>query len=196
MGKVCRERLRKLGLYTAAPGALAVVFAIGLAATWLPPFPRAITSSIGPTFGAIGEPVSLEIPSLQVKAQVVPIDLEGDVLEPPADVKKVGWWSRSAQPGSKTGQTLMTGHSARAGYSPMNNLRDIQRGASILIRSEDKQASYLVQRVVVWSKQKVAEHSDDLFDPEDHARRLVLVTSANFDGRVWRGNVIVFAQPI
>ena len=137
----------------------------------------------------------MEIPSLQIKVPVVPIDMEGDVLTPPADVRTVGWWRRSAQPGSTTGQTLITGHSTSAGVSPMNNLRDLRRGASILIRSKDKTASYLVQKVFVWSKRQVAEHSEELFDSEANPRRLVLVTSANFDGRLWRGNVIVFAQP-
>jgi len=38
-------------------------------------------------------------------------------------------------------------------------------------------------------------HANILFDPDYHDSRLVLVTSANYDGRKWNANVIVFAYP-
>jgi LPXTG-site transpeptidase (sortase) family protein len=172
------------------------VFVIGLSATWLPPIPRLVTSPVGPALGAIGEPVSIEVPSVKIKAPVVPIELEGDVLNPPADVKKVGWWQRSAQPGATDGQSLLTGHAVHTGGGVMNRLGDVKRGASVTIRSKDKSASFIVQRVFVWSKEDVAEHSEDLFEPDIHGRRLVLVTCADWDGTGWDSNVIVFAQPV
>ena len=89
----------------------------------------------------------------------------------------------------------MTGHATHVGYSPLNHLRDIRRGATISIRSKDDRATYLVRRVFVWSKPKVARNANILFDPDYHDSRLVLVTSANYDGRKWNANVIVFAYP-
>ena len=173
-----------------------MAFLIGLAATWQPAIPRFVASPLGPAFGEIGQPVSIEIPSLEIEAPVVPIDLVGDVLTPPADVDTVGWWRRSAQPGAREGQTLITGHAVHTGTSAFNPLRNIKRGASVTIRSKNKSASYVVQKVFVWSKPQVAARSEELFDPDEHARRLVLVASANFDGKVWNGNVIVLARPI
>jgi sortase (surface protein transpeptidase) len=187
---------RRIGLYLVAPGAMAVVFLVGVAVTPGPGLlPRGISSSLSPFPHAIGKPVDLEIPSLRAKASVIPIGLSGDVLVPPPDVRVVGWWLGSAQPGSPTGQSLLTGHAYHAGYSPLNNLRKIRRGATIVIRSKDSTASYLVQDVFVWSKKKIAKHSRDLFDPDFHDSRLVLVTSAGYDGRKWNANVIVFAYP-
>lgn len=187
---------RRVGVWLSAPGAILLVFLVGTAVTsTVLPNPRVVTSSLGPTFAPIGEPVSLEIPSLRSKAPVISIGLKGDVLVPPANVRTVGWWRSSAQPGSATGQSLLTGHAAHAGYSPLNKLRDIRRGATIWLRSKDRTASFLVQDVFIWNKKKIAKHSKDLFDPDLHDGRLVLVTSAGYDGRKWNANVIVFAYP-
>lgn len=188
--------MRRLLVYLSAPGTMVIVFLVGLAVTWTPAFPRAVTSDIGPVVKAIGVPVSIEIPSLEAKAEMVPIDLTGDVLVPPPSPRIVGWWTGSAEPGSPTGQTLVTGHAAHAGYSPLNELHTIRRGATVSIRSKDKRATYIVQHVFTWSKKKIAKNSDQLFDPDYHDRRLVLVTSAGYDGRKWNANVIVFAYPI
>jgi hypothetical protein len=187
---------RRVGIYLAAPGSLVIVFLVGVALVGVPPSPRGVTWSPGPLVRPIGEPVRIEIPSLRAKAEVDPIVLTGDVLRPPASPRRVGWWSGSAEPGSPTGQTLMTGHSAHAGYSPLNHLRDIRRGATISVWSDDRRATYLVKDVVIWSKRKIAEKADILFDPDYHDRRLLLVTSAGYDGKKWNANVLVFAYPI
>ena len=52
------------------------------------------------------DPVLLLVPSVDIEAPVVPVSLTRDrVLDPPQDVVDVGWWDRSAQPGSGTGST-------------------------------------------------------------------------------------------
>lgn len=207
-----RQRLPKVGLadvrqrlpkvwrryipWVAAPLSMLIVFLIGLAGTWVPPIPRLVTSPVGPTIGAIGEPTRLIIPTLKIDAPVEPIKLDGDELNPPDDVRTVGWWDRSAQPAAKTGQSLLTGHAVHTGGGVMNRLGDVRRGATVRIEAKDKSASFIVQRVFVWSKEQVAEHSEDLFEPDIHDRRLVLVSCADWDGTGWDSNVIVFAQPV
>lgn len=187
---------RRWGLWLAAPGAIALVSVIGLALTGTSSLPRGVTSSLFPDPHSIGEPVGLEIPSLRAKAPVVPIGVTGDELISPANVRTVGWWRKSAPPGSPIGQSLFSGHAYHAGYSPMNNLKNIRRGATILIHGKNRTASYLVQDVFIWSKKKIAKHANDLFDPDLHDGRLVLVTSAGYDGHKWNANVIVFGYPI
>lgn len=174
---------------------MAVVVLAGVLLSSTSHLPKGVTATSRPHPHAIGQPVSIEIPSLRAKAPIIPIGLTGDVLVPPANVRTVGWWRGSAEPGSPTGQSLLTGHAAHAGYSPLNHLKDIRRGATIVIRSKDRTASYLVQDVFIWSKKTVSRHAQDLFDPDYHDSRLVLVTSARYDGRKWNANVIVFAYP-
>lgn len=187
---------RRIGIYLAAPGAMMLVFLLGVALLPNAHMPKSVTSLIGPILRPIGEPVRIEIPSLRAKAEVDPIDLTGEVLVPPASPRRIGWWTGSAEPGSPTGQTLMTGHAASVGYSPLNHLRDIKRGATISVWSDDKKATYVVRRVVIWSKKEIYNKADVLFDPDYHDRRLLLVTSAGYDGNKWNANVIVFAYPV
>src|SRR5690349_24632386 len=61
-------------------------------------------------------PELLLVPSIDLKAPIVPISVDANrVLTPPADVHEVGWWRRSAKPGAATGQTLITGHTVHTG---------------------------------------------------------------------------------
>ena len=181
-----------------------MAFGLGVAAVWLPPVPRVVAPTVGPTLGSVGKPVRLVVPSLDIDAEVVPIELARDrVLRPPTDGSKVGWWKRSAQPGAKTGQSLLTGHSLRQGDGAMDNLGDARRGATVQIYGEGKDgsaksgkvASYLVQKVFVYSREQVAENAEELFDQDYHPRRLVLVTCTDWDGKVYQSNIILFAQP-
>ena len=194
---------RRVLPWLVAPVTILAVFALGTAMVWMPAVPRVVTSSVGPTLGSIGEPVRLVIPSIQVDAKVVPIEMDRKtrVLSPPGDVTEVGWWTRSAQPGAKSGQSLITGHSVRLGDGVMDRLGDVRRGATVQIfaghkaGAKPKVASYTVQRVFVYSKQEVATHSEDLFGQGYHPRRLVLVTCTDWDGKEYESNIIVYAQP-
>ncbi len=189
--------VRRLVFHLSAPATLVLVFLVGVALVpGAGPIPKSVLWFVGPTLHPIGEPVRMAIPSLNAKAPVDPITLTGEVLRPPASPLRVGWWTGSQEPGSPTGQTLMTGHAAHAGYSPLNRLRDIRRGATIQVWSDNRKATYIVREVFIWSKKKIRKHSDDLFDPDYHDRRLVLVTSAGYDGQKWNANVIVFAYPV
>jgi len=182
---------------------MALAFGLGLAAVWMPPIPRMVTSSVGPTLGSVGTPARLLIPSLDIDAPVVPIELDRDrVLRPPQDPSQIGWWERSAQPGAKKGQPLLTGHSVRMGEGAMDTLGDVKRGATVQVigKPEDgeksgKVASYSVQKVFVYSRKEVADHSEELFGQDKNLRRLVLVTCTDWDGKVYQSNIIVFAHP-
>ena len=51
--------------------------------------------------GSPAPPTRLDVPSLGVRASVVPIEMDPTgVLTPPADVGSVGWWRGSAEPGA------------------------------------------------------------------------------------------------
>ena len=195
---------RRILPWVATPLAIALAIGLGLAAVWMPPIPRVVTPSVGPTVGSVGTPVRVVVPSLDIDAEVVPIELGRDrVLLPPDDGSKVGWWKRSAQPGATTGQSLITGHSLRQGDGAMDNLGDAKRGATVQVygRKEDGNdksggvASYRVQKVFVYSRKQVADNAEDLFDQDFHPRRLVLVTCTDWDGKVYQSNIIVLAQP-
>src|SRR5262245_7006755 len=64
--------------------------------------------SAGPRATPAPEPVRPETFDLwKFQAPVVPLELSGSELVPPADPTVVGWWGKRA--GAKTGTTLLTG---------------------------------------------------------------------------------------
>lgn len=146
---------------------------------------------------AAGPPSRLVVPALGVQAPVVPIEMDAaGVLTPPADVDTVGWWQRSAEPGSGDGQTLLTGHTVRVGDGAMDRIGELGRGSRVEVRAASGTAAYRVTDVVTYDRAQVAERAQELFGQDRTDGRLVLVTCTDWNGEVWERNIIVLAQPV
>jgi LPXTG-site transpeptidase (sortase) family protein len=147
--------------------------------------------------GAPSRPELLIIPSIGVHAPIVPIEIASTgVLSPPDVVKEVGWWKRSAKPGSPTGQTLVTGHTVHTGGGAMNDLGDVRPGDLVQIRTPRGTVDYNATRVFVYTKAEVAKHRNELFGQKRRHNRLILVTCTGWTGRDYTSNIIVFADPL
>lgn len=142
-------------------------------------------------------PELLIIRDIGVRAPVVPIEISSaGVLSPPDVVKEVGWWKRSAKPGSPTGQTLITGHTVHTGGGSMDRLGEVRPGALIQIRTPRGTIDYEATKVFVYTRAKLAEHARDLFSQKRSHNRLVLVTCTGWTGHDYTSNIIVFANPL
>lgn len=142
------------------------------------------------------EGIRLLVPSVQIDAPIVPIHLDGSTLTPPEDAAIVGWWDRSAKPGSATGQTLITGHTVHTGGGQMDHLGSIAPNAIIQIVTEKGTLWYRETKVFVYSRDQVSEHAVELFGQDRPNNRLVLVTCTGWTGSYYTSNVIVFAEPL
>ena len=146
---------------------------------------------------AIGPPDRLVVPALGMRAPVVPIEVDrAGVLAPPAAVDTVGWWQRSAEPGSRRGQTLVTGHAVRDGDGAMDRIGELEAGETVRLRAGGKVAQYRATRVFVASREEVADNAHRLFGQKGGAGRLVLVTCTDWNGSSYDSNVIVVAEPV
>lgn len=143
-----------------------------------------------------GRPADLIVPSLRIRAQVVPIQVVNHVLTPPSDGRLIGWWTGSAKAGKKVGQTVMTGHTLSRGDGAMDHLGEIKRGAIIRVRTPKGLMNYAATRVVVYTKEQLAENANDLFRQDRKPARLVLITCTGWTGSYYTSNVIVFARPL
>lgn len=142
-------------------------------------------------------PTQLIVPAIGLRARILPIEVAPDgVLSPPVDVSEVGWWKRSARPGSLSGQTLVTGHTVHAGGGVMNRLGDVRPGELIQIRTPQGTVDYRATKVFVYTRAELAEHADQLFGQERKKNRLVLVTCTGWNGTEYDANIIVFADPL
>lgn len=142
-------------------------------------------------------PADLIVPSLHIRAQVVPIDVVDHVLTPPSDYRMVGWWRGSAEPGAQHGQTVLTGHTVHTGGGAMDRLGQIGMGALVQVRNaRGVLMNYAATRVVVYTKDQLAQHAQELFRQDRPDHRLVLITCTGWTGSYYTSNVIVFGRPL
>lgn len=144
-------------------------------------------------------PVSMTVPGLGIRADVVPIGLSADaVLDPPADPDLVGWWDDSAQPGGGSGKVVITGHTVHTGGGALDSLVDLDDG-TVVVRTEKGPRRYQVTDRYVVSYEDVASGAQDIFGQDDDAPEgapLILVTCTDWNGSFYESNVIVVARPI
>lgn len=162
------------------------------------------TSTPGPGFGEgsfrstvkPSVPLGLIAPDIDLEAKIVPISVNTDrTLLPPDDASEVGWWRRSARPGSTKGQTLLTGHTLHNGGGVMNRLGELRPGSLVQIRTTRSTVDYRVTKVFVYTQEELAIHAQDLFGQKRKRNRLVLVTCTGWTGSDYTSNIIVFADP-
>lgn len=134
------------------------------------------------------------VPSLGVRAPVTGIRTEDGALTPPSDARQVGWWTGGAMPGASTGAAVVTGHTVRAGGGAFDDLETLAAGDDVVVRSGGREVAYAVDTVEVLSREDLARRSASLFSRTGPGR-LVLITCEDWDGTVYRSNVVVTARP-
>lgn len=141
-----------------------------------------------------GAPVRLEMPGAATTAKVVPIRLEGSVLDPPRNYTEVGWWTGSAKPGSDHGQTVITGHTVHTGGGSMNRLDRVKPQQEVDVLTRRAVFQYQVDRVDVLSRAQLAARAQRLFGQGHGAGGLVLVTCTDWNGSSYDSNIVVVAH--
>jgi LPXTG-site transpeptidase (sortase) family protein len=92
------------------------------------------------------DPVRLEIPKIQVDAQIEVTSVQDGVMTNPSDPWKAGWYSAFSRPGDWT-NTVIAGHRDWWGYGPVVfwNLGLLQPGDKIfLLAADGTGATYIV----------------------------------------------------
>lgn len=144
---------------------------------------------------AVGKPERVLLPSLGESAPVVPITMSSGVLTPPGDPRTLGWWSGGAQPGAKSGATLITGHTVHTGGGTLDDLDRVRAGDQVVVETSAGRIRYLVDEVTVYRKQSLATRAAELF-AQSGPGRLVLVTCEDWNGSAYLSNVVVVAYPV
>jgi LPXTG-site transpeptidase (sortase) family protein len=141
-------------------------------------------------------PYTLRIPRINVEAAVVSIESNEDrVLLPPRDPSVAGWWSDGAPPGTSEGSAVLVGHTVRNnGGGIFDDMGSLRRGDTIEVEGSNSALTYRVQSVDVLSKDDVARNAEQIFTQAGPGR-LVVITCDNWDGTVWRSNIIAVAVP-
>jgi LPXTG-site transpeptidase (sortase) family protein len=145
----------------------------------------------------IDGPYTLRIPRIGVNAPVVPIQSNGErVLNPPRDPRVAGWWSDGAAPGESRGSAVLVGHTVRNKRGGIfDDIGDLNRGDAIEVDGSDSALTYRVKSIDVLAKDDLARHAEEIF-AQTGAGRLVIITCDDWDGTVWRSNIVTVAAPV
>lgn len=144
---------------------------------------------------ARGVPLRLVVPAIGVEAPVVPVALGASgVLEPPADVTRVGWWEGGAEPGSRHGTVLLTGHNYSRGDGVFDDLQRMRAGDLLEVWTTRGRVRYRVDAVEDYTKTQLSRIATGLFSQSVRSQ-LVLVTCSNYEHGVFHGNTVVIAHP-
>jgi LPXTG-site transpeptidase (sortase) family protein len=139
----------------------------------------------------------LYVPTLDLVAPIVDIEMDEEgVLSPPPDPDIVGWWQRSAEPGARRGQTVITGHTVESGDGVMDDLGELVPGDVVRVRDDNSVTVYRVTDNQTLSAEEVAENAQMLFGQDREEGRLVLVTCTDYVDGNYLSNIIVVADVV
>jgi hypothetical protein len=154
--------------------------------------------SARPVPAAPGPPVTLTIPSQQVRAGVLPVADAGGVLQVPDDPALLGWWTASAPVGAARGSVVIDGHvdSAAAGPGALFRLGQLRMSDQIVLTTATGLArSYAVIGRRVY--RKAAGLPSGIFDATGPPRLVLISCGGPFDRATgsYLDNIVVFAAP-
>lgn len=174
--------------------------ATGVTATSVPAPAAPSSAANSPAAAAItfaaGRPAALHLLTLNISAAVDPVDSVQGILQVPDDISHVGWWQRSARPGSSTGSMVIDGHidSAAAGAGALFHLAALSPGDPITLSTTTGAViTYRVQARRIYLKARGLPA--DLFTQTGPTRLVIISCGGNFDAahRSYDDNIVIFA---
>lgn len=143
-------------------------------------------------------PVSVELPSVDISAEVLPVGAAEDgQMELPDDPNVVGWYRFGPTAGDGAGSVVLAGHvdSRRYGLGQLVRLQNTEVGDDVVVRTETGEVrEYAVVDVeyVPRAELPIAE----VFRRDGTEQLLLITCAGDFDrDRGYQDNVIVTAEP-
>ena len=143
---------------------------------------------------AAGTPRVLAVDRLGIEVPVLPIQVEGGILEPPANPREVGWDVGTAQAGVAYGGTVITGHTVHTGGGALDELDDLEVGDTVVVGTARGRIEYVVRHVLHITKAQMVRRLPKLYR-HDVLGRLVLITCTDWNGVDYDANTVVTARP-
>jgi LPXTG-site transpeptidase (sortase) family protein len=143
-------------------------------------------------------PIALEIPSIDVVSQVIPVGVDADQqVVIPEDISQVGWYRFGATPGTGVGSSVIVGHrdGRNFGVGAFYDLERLDVGDPISLTNEaGERVTYQVTGVESVKKAKLPFR--ELFR-ETGAETLTLISCIGYyePGVGYEANIIVSAVP-
>lgn len=142
------------------------------------------------------EPLTVSIPTIDVRSRLVDLGLEPDgAMEVPKDPAQAGWFSRGAAPGA-LGPAVLAGHVTWDGTPAVfYRLGSLRPGDRVTVSRKDRMtAVFVVDRVARYPKTRFP--TEAVYGSIDHAGLRLITCGGSYDGanRRYLANVVVFAK--
>jgi Sortase domain len=143
-------------------------------------------------------PVRVELPTLGVRAPVVPVDLDSNgAMEVPAGTSRAGWYDRSPAPG-ESGPSVLVAHVDWAGeLGVFHDIGRLSRGDVVRVARQDGTVvTFRVDRVAEYSKRSLPTAT--VFGPLDRRGLRLITCGGAFDRSTgsYVDNVVAFATAV
>jgi LPXTG-site transpeptidase (sortase) family protein len=126
---------------------------------------------------AVGLPVHLEIPKINVNAPVIPVGVAKDgSMEAPSGPKDVGWFKSGSRPGD-VGSAVIDGHYGywKSGVgSVFDDLDKLRKGDEIYVEDDNGvTVTFVVRKILTYDP---SDDASSLFNSSDGKSHLNLIT--------------------
>lgn len=173
-----------------------------------PVAPQGLASSNGAQAGdealllRLGAPARVRIEALRIDAPITPVGLvDGNVLQVPKDIQKVGWYEYGPKPGSSSGSSVLVAHrdgttQGRGVFFALDAL-DLDSMVEV-VTSTGVTLRYRVVAVEGIRKSQFEADIEEFF-ATDGPPRLTLITCGGAYDRSeggYQANVVVTAVPV
>ena len=139
---------------------------------------------------SFGTPKRLEIPKINVQADIIPVGLTAEgAMDVPKDQNEVAWFELGPRPG-EIGSAVLTGHygSKKGKGSIFDNLHKLRPGDRIFVEDENGlRTSYIVRESKRFNPNDSAL---EVFSSDDNQEHLNLITCEG----AWNNNLQTFSK--
>ena len=145
---------------------------------------------------AVGDPVAIRIPSLDVRSDLIPLGLADDgTIEVPPTAQQAGWFTGSPAPGSP-GAAVILGHvDSHTGPGVFHRLQELDPGAEVLVDSSAGVLSFVVSHVQQVPKDEFPSDAVYQSVPEPALRLVTCGGTFDHQSGHYRDNIVVYLTP-
>jgi sortase (surface protein transpeptidase) len=146
---------------------------------------------------AIGDPISISIPSIGVESLLVPTgELPDATMAVPKDASIAGWFTGGPKPGER-GPAVIMGHVDQKTTGPgvFWHLRDLQIGAEVTIHTTNGDVVFVAVESDLINKDEFP--TDRVYGAVPTPELRLITCGGSFDRKIghYRSNVIVYLVP-
>ncbi len=145
-------------------------------------------------FVSAASPTSIDLPTLDIRASIVPVNVDDGVLEVPPSVSTVGWWRNGATPKDRQGTVVLDVHrdSRAEGRGPFAAAEALLPGDEAAV-TDDEGVTHRYRVTDVTSYKKASLPYAELFRQDGPARMVLVTCGGTYDrsGGGWDSNVVV-----